>query len=211
MCRWTKWDGSGRERWYLDHSSHHVFYFRHYISGAGYQKSESNQLILNFKKGINAPESQLYYKNRAIERFAEDILILVKRLKNPCYMTWIPPSKAKNDDLYDDRVKKVVERVCERMKNISPVELVENILTRDSLHGGNLRDPNEIASNWRWISYNLDKYRQAIIVDDVLTTGASFKALHDLIRARGFSGRINGVFWAFVMDDVPFTIDSLEQ
>ncbi|MDR3319472.1 MAG: hypothetical protein LBS77_00570 [Desulfovibrio sp.] len=84
---------------------------------AEYQKGESNQLILHFKKSVDAPDSQLVYKNQAINHFAAELTGL---FANPqpvkTCLTWIQPSKAKSDPLYDNRLKLVAKAVCKTVQ-----------------------------------------------------------------------------------------------
>jgi hypothetical protein len=199
-----EWDGTGRRtRPFIDPSTHAVFYYRQYIAGGGYQKSESNQLITNLKKRITAPESELYYKEKAIDKFVDELVGLLKSdTQTPTCMTWIPPSKVKGDPEYDDRMEQVVHKACRKL-NFTALETFQNKKSRPQLHYGNTRNPYDIAKNLQWCDSSLQKFDELFIVDDVLTTGASFRAMHDLIHEKYPSLQIVGLFWAITVDEDP--------
>ena len=111
MCRLTKIDHLT-----LDDHTHltpedHCFFFGEYTARKGYSFSETNSLISNFKKSItkkHLPEWR--YKEHAVQRvvalFRESISD--KSLKEMTLVP-IPPSKAKDDLEYDDRMLRVLQ------------------------------------------------------------------------------------------------------
>lgn len=201
MCRWLKWDGTGRDRRFIDPEEHRIFFLRQYISGGGYEKSETNQLILNLKKSPNAPDRQLYYKNKAIDKFASELQRLIGKTKQRVAVTWIPTSKAKNDPEYDNRLSKVVRRACVGVPNLVPTEFFISKSTVAPLHDGGERNPINISRNWGICDVDLEDCKGVYIIDDVLTTGSSMRAAIDLTIENFGDIRIVGIVWAFAIDD----------
>ena len=119
-----------------------------YTARQGYAYSDTSDLILNLKK---TPDRRGRPEWRHKER---TIIVAAKAPKNAFMKSWlrsatfvpIPPSKAKNDPMYDDRM--------------SPT-------------------PTHIA-----------------ICDDVLTTGAHFKAAQSILREAFPDAQIVGCFTA---------------
>ena len=179
-----------------------IYYLRQYISPGGYSRSESNQLISNLKKRRDASDREQHYKNRAIQQFAQELAGGFNPTTSPFCMTWIPPSQSKDDPQHDDRLKQVVDKVSSLKPAFHSCEVFETSHTRPSLHfGGARRHPAEISNHLRWMGIDLNPYKIVIVVDDVLTTGASFRAVHDMIRERYASIPIVGFFWAFTVSD----------
>jgi hypothetical protein len=75
-------------------------------SRKGYAFSAANQLILNFKKSMNTRHTaQWRYKEQAIgDAAAAFRAALNKDWLNTATLVPLPPSKAKSDALYDDRL-----------------------------------------------------------------------------------------------------------
>ena len=76
-----QWDGTGRERYFLDQQKDYILFMRQYISHGGFSRSETNQLIYNLKKSPTVPANQLHYKKQAIQRFAIDLSKILASLK----------------------------------------------------------------------------------------------------------------------------------
>ena len=196
-----KWDGTGRDRRFIDPEEHSIFFLRQYISGGGYDKSETNQLILNLKKSPNVPRGQLYYKNQAIEKFASELQRLIGKTKQRAAVTWIPTSKAKSDPEHDNRLYQVVSRACAGIPNLIPTELFISKSTVASLHNGGERNPINISRNWDICDADLGGCKGVYIIDDVLTTGSSMRAAIDLTRENFDNISVAGIVWAFAVDD----------
>jgi predicted amidophosphoribosyltransferase len=54
----------------------------------------------------------------------------------------------------------------------------------------------EIAKHYNWLELKNGDTETIVVIDDVLTTGSHFRAVHDCIRANGYLGDIIGVRWA---------------
>ena len=81
------------------------YFLGEYTARQGYAYSPTNDLILNFKKSPDRrgrPEWR--YKERAVQRAATAFQRALGTPPPPMTFVPIPPSKARTDPLYDDRV-----------------------------------------------------------------------------------------------------------
>ena len=88
------------------------FYASEYTAGEGHAYSNTNQLIHNFKKTMDKRgTAQWQYKERAIQQATN---IFRAAIKPDAKITFVPvpPSKAKNDPLYDDRLLRLLQMTC---------------------------------------------------------------------------------------------------
>jgi len=170
-------------------------YAKDYISGAGFQGGVVNSDILNFKKTKDV--SGQHYRTQAIHKFALEASELFDCDKGKKYtVTAIPSSKAKTDPLYDDRFEDFFSQLknfCPCIDIVWPVSLRETI---KSAHHGGTREPNEIRKNYVYEGFLEEAPEFIIVFDDVLTSGAHFRACKDFLLASGYTGKIYGVFWA---------------
>ena len=174
------------------------FYFMEHVSG-GYTASPSNDKISNFKKPISVKgTNQWPYKQSAIKAFIADLASI--NFKDPQKEMMIVPgitSKPRSDTEWDDRIDKVSEGFAEQFSHLSIGKIID---TKDvmipSSHGGS-RDITIIKDNTIWDGNCPETADTIIIVDDVLTTGAHFKAWKEFILEN--CPKVNnviGVFWA---------------
>ena len=105
----------------------------------------------------------------------------------------VPPSKAKDDELYDDRLT--------RMLNLIKLDVREIVLQKhstDAAHSSEVRPgPDEIQAMYE-IAEELARPGPDMIaiVDDVLTTGAHYRAVLSVLSARFPGTKITGLFIA---------------
>lgn len=186
-----------------DHShlteSDSCYFLGEYTSYGGYACSPTNDLIINIKMSPNSSDSRLFYKNRDIQVSARALFesLDVDWLESSTFVP-IPPSKSKSDPEYDDRMTKILANINPNQ----PVDFRELIIQKKSTqpvhHGLQPRDPDLIRKNFK-LAKNLLKPEpeHIIICDDVLTTGAHYRAAVDLLRASiGDDIPICGVFIA---------------
>ena len=95
---------------YLEEDDH-CWFFGEYTAKSGYDYSETNSLISNFKKSVDRKgrPKEWQYKE-AISKIAKIFQPLLKKLQEREFtLVPIPPSKAKSHPLYDDRMIRVLE------------------------------------------------------------------------------------------------------
>lgn len=184
------------DHYYLD-GQDICYYAGEYTAGEGHAYSETNQLILNFKKSVDKRgTAQWQYKERAILQAAA---IFRAAIKSDAEVTFvpIPPSKAKSDPLYDDRMLRLLQAVCRGRHT----DIRELIVQRQSASAAHLSDtrptPDGLVANYQLDESLAEPVPQTIfVVDDVLTTGCHFKAVKQMLARRFPMARIVGIFLA---------------
>ena len=134
---------------------------------------------MNFKKTVDRrrlPEWR--YKERALRQVAEAFRIALRSdaLDRLTFVP-VPPSKAKEDPLYDDRMTRMLRAIRPDLA-LDVRELIVQTVSAGAAHISEERpSPDRIES-----LYEIDE-RQAMpvpeviaLVDDVLTTGAHYRA-----------------------------------
>lgn len=184
---------------YLDDGDY-CYHFLEYTSGGGFKISQGNQQILNLKKRPTSSENELYYKRKAIE-FWGDLLSAELNLSasalNSTFMP-MPCSKPIGHQDYDDRMLKVLRRMARNTPQLDIRELLLQDRARTSQHEGERLSPEQIAS---YMSVNqaalvLPIKENLVVVDDVITMGASFKAAKILVERAGIRTQVVGLFLA---------------
>jgi predicted amidophosphoribosyltransferase len=174
-------------------------YLREYTPGRGYEHGETNRLILDFKMSPrHRGEEQWKYKERAIDRLAGE-------LANALEGGWLakstlipmPPSKARNHAEYDDRMLRLL-RSMEQGRGWDIRDLLVQTTSTEAVHASASRSrPREIAARYE-IDENLaEPEPQGIaLFDDILTSGAHFKAAQEILGERSPGVMVIGVFLA---------------
>lgn len=185
--------------YWLD-SGDDCYFFLTYTAKKGYGFSRENQLIYNLKKSMNKKgTSEWQYKEQAIDTaagfFAE--ASIDKLFPGGIYVP-VPPSKVKNCPEYDDRVVRILQKACRGALDVR--ELVIQKQSTDSFHtSGQKRSVEDIYKNLV-IDENLVSDitgKDIVIFDDVLSSGAHFKAMSRLLRQKfGDAIKIHGLFLA---------------
>lgn len=172
-------------------------YARDYISRGGFKASEANGLVSNLKKGIATKgTSQWYWKERAVEQFASELLSLFGTSPQPFHLVPIPSSKRRDDPEYDPRLDMVVRQVCSRRPAVLSSCPITRVSSRIAAHLSSSRPTiDEIYGSLEWAGVETPPCN-VVLVDDVITTGASFRACERLILENAPECDVYGVFWA---------------
>lgn len=170
---------------FLD-SKDECYYFLDYTLG-GYQESESNSIVLNFKKDLVHKDNILVwnYRTRAINFFASAINDVLRKNINCNHFILIPcpTSKPNNHPNFNDRLLCVAHTLI----HSNPLYKVYNCFNRTQevipVHQGGARKVEEIIRTTKISLPPTFLNQESIIVlfDDVLTTGAHFKACQKII------------------------------
>lgn len=178
------------------------YFFGEYTARRGYNFGETNQLIYNLKKGMErAKLPDFKYKARAIATAGD---LLRQHLANTANLDAlraatlvpIPPSKAMNDALYDDRILRILRRL-DQGNNLDIRELIIQTETLEAFHGENRLPPHELAAKYRVDEALCGPNPNCIwLFDDVLTTGSHFKAAKQVLLQRFPGIAVIGIFLA---------------
>lgn len=182
---------------YLD-AQDECYFSGEYTARKGYAHSPTNQLILNFKKGVDKRGSnQWQHKERAILQAAQIFRDAIQANAEVTFVP-VPPSKAKNDPLYDDRMLRLLREICVGWVNPDIRELVIQRQSAEASHAADFRpSPDDLVAN-----YMIDERLVApppktiLVVDDVLTTGSHFKAMKRVLQNRFQNTAVIGMFIA---------------
>lgn len=179
----------------------YCYFLGEYASGQGFKFSEMNQVVNNLKKPIDRKHlPEWHFKEQAILKIAYWLMSLNSWDKLKRY-TWvpIPPSKAKSDPVYDDRLFRILMKVKELEKALDLRELILRKTSRDAAHMPGSKRPTvqELSEDLYVDEMIADPTPEGIVVfDDVITSGASFKAAQSLLQKRYTTVPIIGIFVA---------------
>lgn len=196
---------NGRPYFLENDDLNNCYIAREYISRGGYNISDTNNLVQNFKMGCNVEDKRLYYRTNAIKQFANELLELFRsdNFKKQTIIV-IPSSKIKSDPKYDDRMDKVCEILKENEDiQIQIIEPIRRKQSRQARHTSDIR--RNIDTEYQeleWISNDaLSQGVTVILLDDIITSGASFKACQKIITEHWSDVNIIGVFWAVTVSN----------
>jgi hypothetical protein len=201
----------------LTRSDHHhlsdsdrCLYLGEYTARKGFSFSATNQVVLNFKKSVDRrgrPEWQ--HKERTIREVGQAFATAIKaEWLASATLVPIPPSKGRNDPLYDDRM----QRMLLAIPAARPLDIRELLIQRQTMeaaHDADVRPrPDQIADGYE-IDENVSEPAPSTIAlfDDVITTGAHFVAARNVLQVR-FPQAI--LFGFFIARRVPETTDFSE-
>jgi hypothetical protein len=178
------------------------YYLREYTPRAGYNHSETNDIIINFKKPIDRrgrPEWR--YKESATARIAKEI----RDALNPQWLKQatlvpMPPSASKNDPRHDDRMLQVL-RAIDGGAGCDVRELLVQTQSTEPDHAvgdaGQRLAPGERAKLLVVDeSLAVPPPSQIGIFDDVLTNGSHFIAAKTVLQHRFPNVPLVGVFFS---------------
>ena len=183
-------------------------YYLVYTPAGGYEASDANQWVLNYKipiQRLRDNPQRRHYKEKAIHDYACAIINLVRTIKvddvsisglhDKVGVLPVPPSKAQDDKDYDNRTLKTAMHVC----NQTGFRLCDDIETTNPImasHSGGTRDPQIIEQTLSRVALDANKCDWLFIVDDVLVSGAHFIAINEVLKRTGFHGEVIGLFLA---------------
>lgn len=190
------------------------YFLGEYSARKGYAFSSTNNLVLNFKKPVDRrgrPEWQ--YKEQAIVTAAKAFrLALNAEWLDKATLVPIPPSKAKADPLHDDRMVRMLQAI-RLMPPLDIRELIVQSVSTDAAHDLMIRPrPEDLVSRYR-VDTALGAPTPTVIglVDDILTTGAHFKAGQAVLLKAFPQTRIIGLFIGRRVPEAADVEDFLEE
>lgn len=192
------------DHWHLTTDDECAF-LGEYTARKGYAHSKTNQIITNLKKGLELRgTSQWPWKNKAIVEIARCMSDNLQADKmQGVVVVPIPPSKPVGHPLYDDRMAQAA-RLIRPPADVR--ELLYTIAEREALH--HQSGKRDVAAMMANIGVRVDLLQPdpvtVLLIDDVLTTGCSFKACKAVLAQHWPGATILGFF---VARRVPEKID----
>lgn len=175
------------------------YFFGEYTARQHAAYSETNQLIMNLKKGNERRGLQDYhYKGVAINRVAQMITSTIGNISDYTFVP-VPPSKCRTDAAYDDRMTAILRTANAMNSSLDFRELVLQNQSTIASHASTASrpTPDEIMVNYRLDASLLAGIRGNIVIfDDVLTAGSHFKAMKQFLRQHLPEASILGLFVA---------------
>jgi hypothetical protein len=175
------------------------YYLGEYTARAGYAFSMTNDLIQNLKKPMDRKgKPEWKWKTWAVERSAAMLREAIPEqwLASVTFVP-VPPSKTKADADYDDRLTQILQKLGEG-RTLDVRELIVMTSSVDAAHLSNDRRSINYLVNKMRVDRSLFNPRPAAICvfDDVLTTGAHFKAVQAFLRSEFQHVPLAGLFLA---------------
>lgn len=183
------------------------YFLGEYTARKGYAVSATNQLVFNLKKGMERRDRPEWrYKAEAIQKAAQALHdALNDRVRQTLTFVPVPPSKAKTDPLYDDRLVQVLQAIWPG-QGADIREMFVQPASTDAVHDRDDRPtPAELEARYVLDRALLQPKPQTIaVLDDMITTGAHFVAIRNILRREFPDTRIIGIF---ITRRVPEAVD----
>lgn len=147
----------------------------------GYTKSKANNIIYNFKKPVERRgRAEWKYKVDAIDKFIK--MLCQTEYKGECItVVPAPTSKPRGHDEWDDRIDQAVDGLKECHPELNIEKILDTTIAHTPAHAGGRRDIWDIQAHTACQPLENCSSGVVILVDDVLTTGAHFKAWKEMI------------------------------
>lgn len=170
-----------------------------YHPRVGFNAGPVNNLISNYKKSVTKRDLAEYeHKERAILRVAALVkgVINAKAIKT-CTIVPIPPSKAKTDPLYDDRLTRSLRAVDPDLDFRELLFTKQSMRAHHEFRAGEKRPtPAEL-----YATLGIDEAclqiplkKTIIVFDDLITNGTHFRACKKLLLERLPNRTVVGLF-----------------
>lgn len=183
--------------WFLSPEDE-CYHLMSYTASQGYDFNSENSLIFNFKKNVSKKgHSDWKYRESAITKIANSLTELDLNSIFPLatYIP-IPPSKVKGHPEYNERLIETLSKISNGNLNIKDV-IRQKESTVAFHESGNRRNVEIIANNYEIDEESLAEIGDIIIIfDDVISTGAHYIAIKQLLKERFPENRIIGLFVA---------------
>jgi predicted amidophosphoribosyltransferase len=164
-----------------------------------FEYHEGSAWINNLKKKIDRKTKPEWpYKQWTIQQIADELSAALPPIVDPTRTTFIPipPSKTRNNPLYDDRLLQVLRLACP-----TDADIREPILCREdhaAAHESEHERPtvDELIDNYTWVRTAQPLRANIVLFDDVITTGTHFTACKRFLLQHHPAAHTTGLFIA---------------
>ncbi|MQW86391.1 hypothetical protein [Sinorhizobium saheli] len=198
------------DHFYLDDTDR-CAYFGDYTARAGFAHSYTNQIISNLKKSpLVRHTAQWPHKEKAIVTIGAAVAnnVATNGWQNTAFVP-MPSSKRPDSPEYDDRMVQVARAMGH---NADVRELLYTAVERNAMHtSAERRDPDALRASLA-VNHQLtgNPRPHVVLLDDVLTTGCSFKVCKEMIAEIWPGTQVTGVFVARRVIPNPFAALDLD-
>ncbi len=203
--RLTKIDDLTRPDHHYLRDSDQCFFLGEYTARKGFSHSETNNLIINFKKPMDRRgTTQWKYKGIMIRRAAAALYHAIggTNLREFIFVP-VPPSKISSDPLYDDRMVQMLNGFSNHVNanygyRLEVREIVTQSTSTAAAHDGDVRPSPETLASLYCVDTSAIQVNSptVVICDDVLTTGCHYRAMVLAISRELPASSFRGVFLA---------------
>lgn len=188
------------------------YHIGEYQARGGYQAGETNQLIANLKIPVPVPQNRQRYKNGAIITCGDMLARALNHdfLRRNVTLVPVPGSKPIGHREYDDRLVRVCQQLSARVEGgVEVRSAVTTTTPRQAQHLSDARPTVEELLATMQLDPSVGSSRlksTVLVVDDVFTTGTTFRAMRTLLGQAPGVERVVGVsiartVWPDVFDD----------
>lgn len=181
------------------------FFLGEYTARKGFSHSATNNLIINFKKPLDRKgKPEWRFKAAKIAEAAKAMHSALKGydLRSTTFVP-VPPSKHRDDPLYDDRMMAMMGQLsglflASNGYSLDIKELVSQRRSTAAAHDGDARPRPEDLVGIYDVDLGLlpNASGSIVICDDVLTTGSHYRAMCDVLRRHLPQATFAGLFLA---------------
>jgi hypothetical protein len=189
------------------------FYWGEYQAHGGYQAGPTNNLIANLKMARTAQNAhRLRYKDNAIQTCGAALAGTLRMGGgDPVTVVPVPPSKMIGDPEHDDRMLRVARRMVQGTTSDARelIRQTQNYVASHVGGAGGRITPDELINIYEIVDGGNPPNDTIIILDDVLTQGAHFRAMKIKLLESYPDARIYGLFIARAVHNAAADFDVL--
>jgi hypothetical protein len=174
------------------------WYARNFLSGGGYSASQDNNVIFNLKIDPSHQSNpwRWRYRIEAVEQFAYELGELLPVAENGVWtLAPMPTSKPRDADGYNDRLDCVLQLLNDKRDDIEVIDAVRRKTEIRSASRSGTNRPT-IKEHIETLESTGEANGRVILVDDVITAGATFRACSNVLKRADPGLKVEGAFWA---------------